>query len=68
MTKCPSCKATIEDGIRKCPNCKKELKWKHGEPVLTVGQAMQDMGKSLTVIVWGPLLLIAVYYIIKKLL
>jgi hypothetical protein len=66
MAKCPSCKATVEDGILKCPNCRKQLKWHDGEPVLTVGQVIGDIGKSLTIIVWVPILIAIFFYLISS--
>lgn len=45
--KCPGCKASIEDGVTFCGNCKTNIVWRNGKPEVSMTQAVATAGFAL---------------------
>ncbi len=48
VLQCPRCRASIEEGVRICGNCRAHISWKDGEPRLSPGFVIQQTGCALT--------------------
>ena len=49
-SKCPKCNATIESGVTICGNCDSNIVWKKGQPKISVGDKMEEVGKNIRAI------------------
>jgi hypothetical protein len=47
-SKCPKCKASIENGVLLCGNCKTQLEWKGGIPKVALAQKLNNASKGLS--------------------
>jgi len=65
-SKCPRCNATIEKDVTICGNCKVQLSWKTGEPLVEIpvidtisgcAEATSSLGCLLTLFLTIPILL-----------